>query len=232
MVEIPVDVRNASTGLALALVDQRKARILIPPLQSREGYWFGAGNLTQDASGAFYLVGRYRSEGDSRTGTGVGERGLELAVFRSTDNARSFSKFITFVKVDLAVGPCAVVSIEGTKLHFGADGVELLVSTEKSGIEYPPGLEQFRKPGTGIWTIDRLHAEMVEGLKGKRPKTIIQGTDPRWLHVKDPAVFDSAGGDTLLFFCTHPFTWSSASSARAVRPRGGSRFADPRALRS
>ena len=201
--------------------------MLVPPLQSREGCWFGAGNLTRDASGAFYLVGRYRNAGDSRTGTTEGERGLELAIFRSTDNAKNFSKIIAFTKADLAVGPHTVVSIEGAKLHFSAGGVELFVSTEKNGIEYPPGLESFRKPGTGIWTIDRLHAETVEDLKGKRPTTIMQGGDPQWLHAKDPVVFDTAAGDTLLVFCTHPFTWSSTSSARAVRPRGESSFSDP-----
>ena len=49
------------------------------------GFWFGGGNMVQDHDGTLWLVGRYRNHGDSRTGLGAGERGLELALFRSDD---------------------------------------------------------------------------------------------------------------------------------------------------
>jgi hypothetical protein len=227
MTEITRETRGRFTRLAAALVDQRKARVLISPQESREGFWFGAGNLVRDLSGAFYLVGRYRNEGDSRTGTGKGERGLELAIFRSMDGGTSFSKMLSFTKSDLNVDQRAVVSIEGAKLNFGGDGVELFLSTEKSGIGYPTALESFHKPGTGVWTIDYLQARSIEELKGKQPVTILQSTDPRWLHVKDPVVFDTTAGDTLLYFCTHPYNWSSANSAFAVRKQGHMRFSEP-----
>ena len=51
-------------------------------------------------------------------------------------------------KSDLNVGDREVLSIEGSALRIGDDGVELYVSTEKSGIGYPAGLESFLKPGT------------------------------------------------------------------------------------
>jgi hypothetical protein len=226
-IAVPGKSREALTRFARALVDQHKARVLIPPRQNREGFWFGAGNLVEAPSGALYLVGRYRDEGDSRTGTGSGERGLELAIFVSYDRAKTFSRLLSFGKADLNIGGRSVVSIEGAKLHFCVDGVELFLSSEKTGIGYPPGLESFHKPGTGVWTIDCLRARSVQELKGKEPVTIVEGSDPRWLHVKDPVVFDSAAGDTLLYFCTHPFNWSSANSALAVRKRGQSLFSEP-----
>ena len=213
--------------LAQALVNQHGARVLIPPHAAREGFWFGAGNLVAGPDGAWYLVGRYRDEGDSRAGLGKGARGLELALFRSTDQGASFSRVLSFAKQDLAAGEREVVSIEGAKLRFHEGGVELYVSTEKSGIGYPPGLESYLKPGTGVWTIDLLEAPSVAELKGRRPRTIIEASDPRWLHAKDPVVFDAASGDTLLYFCTHPFNWSSSNAALAVRPRGAQAFSAP-----
>jgi hypothetical protein len=227
MKRFSTDLRAALSRFAHALVDQRKARILVPPYEPRDGFWFGAGNVVEGPDGAWYLVGRYRNEGDSRTGLGKGARGLELAIFRSTDTGASFSKVLSFSKQDLTAGEREVVSIEGAKLRFHERGVELYVSTEKAGIGYPPGLESYLKPGTGVWTIDLLEAPDVGGLKGRAPRTIVQGTDPQWLHVKDPVVFDAAGGDTLLYFCTHPFNWSSSNAALAVRKRGQKAFAAP-----
>ena len=177
--------------------------------------------------GAWYLAGRYRNEGDSRAGLGKGAHGLELAVLRSIDQGASFSKVLSFGKRDLAVGEREVVSIEGAKLRFHEGGVELYVSTEKNGIGYPQGLESYLKPGTGVWTIDLLEASAVEKLNGHRPRTIIEGSDPRWLHAKDPVVFDSPCGDTLLYFCTHPFNWSSSNAALAVRRRAAQAFSAP-----
>ncbi len=81
---------------ARALVRQEDARVLVPPHEDREGFWFGAGNLVPGPDGALYLVGRYRDAGDSRSGLGAGTRGSELAVFRSDDRARSFRKILSF----------------------------------------------------------------------------------------------------------------------------------------
>jgi hypothetical protein len=220
-------MRHRLMSFAEALVDQRRAQVLIPAMANRAGFWFGAGNIVQDPQGVRYLVGRYRNEGDSRTGVGKGERGMELAVFRSTDGGRSFSKVLSLRKSDLDVSSQKVVSIEGAKLHFWQNGVELFVSAEKSGIGYPPGLESFHKPGTGVWTIDYLQAPTVEELAGRTPQIILRGTDPRWFHLKDPVMFDAASGDTVLYFCTHPFNWSSSNSALAVRAREALRFSEP-----
>ncbi|MDP6719481.1 MAG: hypothetical protein QGF59_12560, partial [Pirellulaceae bacterium] len=76
---------RALLKLAETLVDQRRARVIIPPKQAASGFWFGGGNMVEAPDGSLLLVGRYRNHGDSRTGLGLGERGLELAVFRSTD---------------------------------------------------------------------------------------------------------------------------------------------------
>ncbi|MBA7642604.1 hypothetical protein ES703_50304 [subsurface metagenome] len=65
--------------LGEALVDQEKARVLIPPLKNAKGFWFGAGNVLEDKEGNFYLSGRYRNGGgfanrseSRRAGFGVG----------------------------------------------------------------------------------------------------------------------------------------------------------------
>ena len=212
---------------AHALVDQLSARVLVPPHAAREGFWFGGGNVAEGPDGAWYLVGRYRDAGDSRIGLGKGARGLELAVFRSTDRGATFSRVLSFEKKDLAVGEREAVSIEGAKLRFHSGVVELYVSTEKNGIGYPPGLESYLKPGTGVWTIDLLEAPSILELKGRLPRTVIEGTDPRWLHAKDPVIFDAAEGNTLLYFCTHPFNWSSSNAALAVRPPDAAGFGLP-----
>jgi hypothetical protein len=165
------------------------------------------------------LVGRYRNFGDSRTGLGAGERGLELALFRSEDNGKSFEKVVGFSKAELNVGDREVLSIEGSALHWTDDGVELFVSTEKSNIPYPAGFESYLKPNTGVWTIEHLKAESIEALKDSKPMTILESTDPGNLHVKDPAVYDTPNGDLVLICCTHPFCWSSSNSAYGVRKK-------------
>jgi len=174
------------------------------------------------------LVGRYRNFGDSRTGLGAGERGLELALFRSEDNGQSFEKVVSFSKADLNVGDREVLSIEGSALHWTDDGVELFVSTEKSNIAYPVGFESYLKPNTGVWTIDHLKAESIEALKDSKPVTILESTDPGNLHVKDPAVYDAPNGDLVLIYCTHPFCWSSSNSAYVVRKGSEADFSSPR----
>ena len=115
--------------------------------------------MIEGAAGQFYLVGRYRNVGDSRTGLGAGERGLELAIFRSDDRGTSWQEYLRFSKSDLNAGYRSVLSIEGSALHLTEKGVELFVSTEKEGIQYPAEFRDFLKPGTGVWTIDRLHVD-------------------------------------------------------------------------
>lgn len=209
-----------------ALIDQKAARIIVNPRQAQPGFWFGGGNLAEAPNGDFYLVGRYRIEGDSRTGLGMGERGLELVIFRSTDRGQYFEKVLTFPKAALGVPRKSVLSIEGSALHWRADGVELFVSSEKK-IAYPPALEVYQKTNTGVWTIERLAAPTVEGLASAQPQTVLECSDPRFLHVKDPFVLDQPNGDTLLGFVTHPFSWASSNTAYAVRPAGAQAFQPP-----
>ncbi len=219
--------RDQLIELARTMVDQERARIVVPPYDNSEGFWFGAGNLSRDGSGAFTLVGRYRNAGDSRTGLSAGVRGLELAVFRSVDGAKTFDKVLSLSKRDLTFDDREVVSIEGAKLLFSDSGVELFVSTEKTGIPYPAHLAAFLKPGTGVWTIDHAAAPSVERLRGAKLQTIVASTDPRWLHVKDPVLYPARNGDTVMFFCTHPFNWTSSNTGMTVRRRGAASFGPP-----
>ena len=213
--------------LAAALVDQQRARIVIPPQQASTGFWFGGGNMIEAPDGSLLLAGRYRNHGDSRTGLGLGERGLELAIFRSTDHGESFSKVASFSKAMLNVPGREVLSIEGCALRTTLNGIELFVSTEKSGIAYPAEFTSFLKPGTGVWTIDHLRASSVDLLTTATASTILQSQDPSVIHMKDPAVYEAENGDTVLMFCTHPFCWSSSNTAFAVRPKGAMEFTEP-----
>lgn len=210
--------------LALALVDQQHARIAVPPQATAPGFWFGGGNLVQDDQEVLYLVGRYRNAGDSRTGLAAGERGLELAIFRSTDRGTTFDKCLSFSKRDLERGGDQVLSIEGSALHWTAGGVELFVSSEKAGLGYPPGFEPYLKPGAGVWTIERLWAEGIGQLADAVPATVVQSRQPQFLHVKDPVVYDNAQGDLVLLFCSHPFCWTSSNSGYTLRRRNETDF--------
>jgi hypothetical protein len=225
---LPDDTISRIERLAAALVNQDKARTIVPPKRNADGFWFGGGNLAEDAHGRLYLSGRYRSSGDSRTGLGAGERGLELAVFHSDDRGRTFTPVLSMTKRDLSRPGREVVSIEGTSLFFGRSGVELFISSEKDGIPYPKGLEQFRKPGTGIWTIDRLSAARPEQLSPELVEPLVESNDPAHLHVKDPYICRDGGGREVLIFCSHPFNWTSSNSCYAIRPGGGAAFDAPR----
>jgi hypothetical protein len=178
--------------------------------------------MISDSQGNLLLVGRYRNFGDSRTGLHAGVRGLELALFRSTDRGESFEKVVSLSKADLNVGDREVLSIEGSAIRCTDQGLELFVSTEKSGIGYPPPWEKYLKPGTGVWTIDRLTAESLEGLATAEIRTVVQGYDPQYLHVKDPFIYEEPGGGMTLGYCTHPFGWSSSNTAVARRNAGES----------
>lgn len=218
--------KDALRTLAHALVDQEKARIIVPPERPGPGHWFGGGNLSRGPDGALYLVGRYRNFGDSRTGLGKGERGRELAVFRSVNDGDSFEKILSFSKEDLTSSTGAVLSIEGSHLLFHEGGVTLYLSTEKDR-PYPEAVADYHKPGTGIWSIDRMDAPTVDRLREAPVRPLIVSTDPEHLHVKDPFAF-VVEGRTCLGYCTHPFTWASCNTAFFVDTAPGTRAATAR----
>ena len=111
-------------------------------------------------------------------------------------------------------------------MNFHEEGVELFISSEKANLFYPPPFEEHQKPGTGVWTIDRIAAAEIMGLKDQSARLLLSSRDPQYLHVKDPVVYSPSSGGTILFFCTHPFSWSSSNSAYAVRTRGSGRFSE------
>ena len=213
--------------LARRLINPERARILIEPYDRGKGYWFGGGNLAEGPGGDIFLVGRYRNPGDSTTGLAKGERGLELAIFRSSNGGQTFEKILSFSKKDLGFEEYDVLSIEGSALNFLEEGVELFISSEKANLFYPPPFEDYQKPGTGVWTIDRIAASGIRELSNQPVRPLFSSRDPQHLHVKDPVVYSPSSGGTILFFCTHPFSWSSSNSAYAVRPRGGRQFSEP-----
>ena len=197
--------------LGQLLIDQERARVIVDPQRPAAGHWFGGGNMVQDNDGTLWLVGRFRNQGDSRTGLGMGERGLELAIFSSDDRGESWTKTLSLNKRDLNVDSREVLSIEGTALRLTDSGVELYLSTEKTGIEYPYGLKSYLKPGTGVWTVDRITAPSIQQLADGPVETILASEDPRTVQVKDPFIFQH-NGETHLLFCTHPFCWSSSNT--------------------
>lgn len=209
------------TALASALVDQHAARVLVEPYDSSTGHWFGGGNLLRDRDGSFLICGRYRNYGDSRTGVGAGERGLEAAVFRAESFDGPWEKVLSFSKAELSHGGLNVVSIEGVALHLTPDGIEFFISTEKDE-EYPERLHLFQKPGAGVWSIDRIAADRLVNLCPSTIEAVIPSNQkhPERLHCKDPWVFDLPNGDLVLGYCTHPFTWSSSGTTLALRKAG------------
>ena len=213
------------TTLATELIDQKAARTLVEPQARETGYWFGGGNIVQDRDGSILICGRYRNYGDSRTGVGAGERGLELAIFRAPSVDGNFEKILSFSKADLAHSGTDIVSIEGVALHLTDDGIELFISTEKDA-KYPERISGFQKPGAGVWSIDRISANKVENLSASNIEEIVAfGTkDIGRLHCKDPWVFDLPNGDLVLGYCTHPFTWSSSGTALLIRKAGSDTY--------
>lgn len=224
MPDLPPPARRALGALLAELIDQRAARVIVPPHRPADGFWFGGGNLLEDEDGTLWLSGRYRDYGDSRTGLGAGLRGLECAVFASRDAGRSFEKVKSWSKEDLsALG--AVLSIEGTDLHRSSDGgVELFVSLEKD-VRYPEEVRGYQKPGTGVWSIDRLRAARVEALEASSQEVVlVNETRPESLHIKDPVTVADEDGATRLLFCSHPVSWASSNTGLAVRPPGSDTF--------
>jgi hypothetical protein len=112
-----------------------------------------------------------------------------------------------------------VVSIEGSSLYLGGDGLELFVSSEKLR-PYPDDLLEYQKPGTGIWSIDWLRAADVASLRQAEVVPLLSSEDPPMLHVKDPVVFTAPGGSAAMIYCSHPFSWTSANSGLAMRESG------------
>lgn len=212
MAALPSALEERLTNLANALIDQNRAVTIVPAQHPSTGFWFGGGNTIEDPNGDLHVVGRYRNHGDSRTGVAAGERGLELAIFTSTDGGQNWEKSVSFSKPDLNVGDRTVLSIEGSALRRTESGYELYVSTEKDGIGYPDGYDGYLKPGTGVWTIERLAATSLEGLKQATLETVAECSDLRWLHIKDPFLYERAGGNLNLLFCSHPFSWSSSNT--------------------
>lgn len=198
-------------AFAHVLVDPARARVAIAPERPERGYWFGGGKMVQEHGGRLWLTGRYRSAGDSRTGLDLGDRGRELALFASDDGGASWTKALALDKAAVTPDGGSALSIEGSALRFVPGAVELYVSSEKPA-PYPAPVAEFRKPGTGVWTIERLRAESVAKLAQALPETIVASDDPATLQVKDPFLAERPDGGLLLFFCHHSFNWSSTNT--------------------
>jgi hypothetical protein len=214
------DLNNVQQAAVLkllhALIDQDAARVIVPAYEPRAGFWFGGGNLTEDDAGTLWLVGRYRNFGDSRTGLGAGERGLECALFRSTDRGASFEKVRRWSKTDLTGDYAEVLSIEGTALNRLGDGSwELFVSTERAR-DYPEEYAGYQKPGTGVWGIERLRGASPDTLDATTLQSVLDSNTPEALHVKDPSILTS-GDAAELIFCSHPISWASSNTGLATR---------------
>ena len=217
-------LKERLVALAMALVDQAQARVLVRPQRAESGFWFGGGNVLRTDDGTCYLVGRYRNQGDSRTGLAAGTRGLELAVFAAPGFFGPWEKVKSFSKADLSAPGRLVVSIEGSAFYRTRDRLELYVSSEKD-VPYPARVSAYQKPGTGVWSIDRLEAQDVLALDAATLQPVLASDEPATLHVKDPVPFDHPAGGTALIYCTHPFTWSSSNTGLAVRGPGEAQFA-------
>ncbi len=204
-------LQSKLVDLCHLLIDQRRAKVIVPPYDASSGYWFGGGNMAVGPDGDLYLVGRYRNHGDSRTGLAAGSRGLELAIFRSRDQGRSFQKIVSLSKQDLSRPETPVLSIEGSAIRFGDGTVELYVSTEKDRVGYPAEFQPFLKPSTGVWSIDRIQADTMAGLKDSEIVSWLVSKEPEAIHVKDPFLYESPTGP-LLLFCSHPFSWTCSNT--------------------
>jgi len=132
-------------------------------------------------------------------------------VFASADGGATWTKALAFDKAAVSPDGREALSIEGSAIRFTKAGVELYVSSEKR-VPYPAPVEAYEKPGTGVWTIERMIAPGVEALRGAKPVTIVSSSDPATLQVKDPFLAEKAGGGLYLFFCHHSFNWSSSNT--------------------
>lgn len=205
------------------LVDQNRARVVVSPQANESGYWFGGGNAAIGPDGGLYLIGRYRNAGDSRTGVAAGTRGLKLAIFRSVDGADNFEEVASLGKDDLIRDGLPVLSIEGSAIRFDDSGVEVIVSTEKDAVGYPEGFGEFLKPGTGVWSIDRIRASSIDELSTASVERMLESNEPATIHVKDPFLYETAS-ERVLLFCSHPFSWTCSGTGQgkldAAKPNG------------
>jgi len=201
------------------LVNQQAARILVYPQKNSTGYWFGGGNMLKLSEGIF-IVGRYRNYGDSRTGVGLGDRGLELAIFRADCFDGRFEKVRCFSKEELSFSERKAVSIEGASLFKSGDELQLYVSTEKD-VSYPAELKSFQKSGAGVWSIDVFSGKDIISLSTANIKTAICSQDHAALHVKDPVVFKIPLTGVVMLYGCNPFTWSSGNTGMAILKDGG-----------
>lgn len=219
-------IKNKLVTLGSALINQENARVVVEPYDRSTGFWFGGGNMVRDRSGRVLIVGRYRNRGDSRTGLRLGTRGLECAIWQSPDGLSDYKLIRKWTKADLACQGQRVISIEGTALRLTNSGIELFVSSEKER-NYPAAQLEKQKPGTGVWTIDRMCGDSAETLDPSTLRTVLSTTRLADLHIKDPVIADLSDGSTALLFCTHPFSWTSSNTAAAVRKPGETAFEDP-----
>jgi hypothetical protein len=212
----------ALVALLRELVDQDRAVVAVAPHAAADGYWFGSGNAVPGDDGAVWLVGRYRDAGDSRTGLAAGPRGLELALLRSEDGGRTFGESASWSKLDLS-SHGRVTSIEGSSLLRRSDGSwELYVSLEKD-VPYPPEVAALQKPGTGVWSIDRLTGARPDAIDPASQRPFLASHDPETLHVKDPVVVRD-GECSQAWACSHPATWASSNTAWSVRAHDDAPF--------
>jgi hypothetical protein len=226
------EIRGRLVDLGTAIIDQARAKIVVEPYERSTGFWFGGGNLVRDRSGRVLIVGRYRNRGDSRTGLQLGTRGLECVVWESPDGLSDYELVHKWTKADLTCQGQRVISIEGTALRLdngnAEEGIELFISSEKERL-YPVAYRDRQKPGTGIWSIDRISGDNVETLDPTTLQSILSTTRPADLHIKDPVVVDLVNGatpTTALVFCTHPYSWTSSNTAAAIRRPGEAAFGE------
>ena len=118
--ELSEKLENKLLDLGRRLIYQQSSRIIVQPLGNSFGYWFGGGNICLSKNGEVLVSGRFRNEGDARTGTGAGARGLECSVFSGNSSDASFEKVLSFSKEDLSHTE-EVVSIEGVSLINNPD---------------------------------------------------------------------------------------------------------------
>ena len=91
------DLEKKLMEFSVKLIDEKKAKIIVPVVEET-GYWFGGGNMVEDKEGNLYISGRYRNSGDSRTGLDLGDRGAELAIFKSSDKGKTWTKIKSILK--------------------------------------------------------------------------------------------------------------------------------------
>ncbi|MFC1582561.1 exo-alpha-sialidase [Planctomycetota bacterium] len=221
--QIKLEIKERLIALAQALVDQKKAEVKVEPMERSSGFWYGGGDMIQEADGSLVICGRYRNFGDSRTGVEAGTRGLECALFRAPGFDKPFEKIKAFTKAELTCNGKEVTSIEGTSFRQTPEGAELYISSEKA-IPYPEEVKSFQKPGTGVWTIDLIDAPTASELSPANIREVLAGSTPAGLHVKDPVIADDGARDAQLIYCIHPFAWSSSYSGLAVRKQGTDNF--------